>query len=78
MTSVYSITLKPIYSCPSDELPLGVKLPDGWSLSWHQVETLKALRDPTIDVVFNTARTYATVTCDRQPKLGKGQMGKAV
>ncbi|HEY9726407.1 MAG TPA: type I-D CRISPR-associated helicase Cas3' [Chroococcales cyanobacterium] len=57
MTSVYSITLKPIYSCPSEELPSGVKLPDGWSLSWHQVETLKALRDPAIDVVFNTAMT---------------------
>jgi CRISPR-associated endonuclease/helicase Cas3 len=57
MTSVYPIILKPIYSCPADELPLGVKLPDGWSLSWHQVATLEALRDPTIDVVFNTAMT---------------------
>ncbi|MGH2415304.1 MAG: type I-D CRISPR-associated helicase Cas3', partial [Microcystaceae cyanobacterium] len=34
-----------------------MKLPDGWSLSWHQVETLKALQDPNVDVVFNTAIT---------------------
>jgi CRISPR-associated endonuclease/helicase Cas3 len=32
-------------------------LPEGWQLSWHQFETLKALRDPSIDVVFNTAMT---------------------
>ncbi|MFM6270147.1 MAG: type I-D CRISPR-associated helicase Cas3', partial [Dolichospermum sp.] len=37
--------------------PDGVKLPDGWCLSWHQLETLKALQDPNIDVVFNTAMT---------------------
>ncbi|MFM6253347.1 MAG: type I-D CRISPR-associated helicase Cas3', partial [Dolichospermum sp.] len=29
----------------------------GWCLSWHQLETLKALQDPNIDVVFNTAMT---------------------
>jgi CRISPR-associated endonuclease/helicase Cas3 len=34
-----------------------VKLPDGWSLSWHQVATLEAIRDPNIDVIFNTAMT---------------------
>ena len=57
MTSVYPITLKPIYSCPASEIPKDVKLPDGWSLSWHQVATLEAIRDPNIDVIFNTAMT---------------------
>ncbi|NES24565.1 MAG: type I-D CRISPR-associated helicase Cas3' [Symploca sp. SIO3E6] len=51
------ITLKPIYSCPAEELPPGVKLPAGWSLSWHQAATWEALQDPNIDVVFNTAMT---------------------
>jgi hypothetical protein len=55
--SDYRITLKSVYSCPATETPKDVKLPDGWSLSWHQVATLEALRDPTIDVVFNTAMT---------------------
>lgn len=35
----------------------GIELPDGWKLSWHQVETFKALRDPNLDIVFNTAMT---------------------
>jgi len=52
----YSITLKPVYS-QTVPTPDGVTLPDGWSLSWHQAETLKALRDPDVDVVFNTAMT---------------------
>lgn len=53
----YEIKLKSIFSCPADEVPKDVKLPNGWSLSWHQVETLKVLRDPNIDVIFNTAMT---------------------
>ncbi|NEO85328.1 MAG: type I-D CRISPR-associated helicase Cas3' [Spirulina sp. SIO3F2] len=53
----YSITLKPVYSCPADETPEGVKLPEGWQLAWHQAETYKALQNPDIDVVFNTAMT---------------------
>jgi len=57
MTSTYKITLKPVYSCPATAVPEGVKLPLGWSLAWHQAETLKALRDPDVDVVFNTAMT---------------------
>jgi len=57
MTTSYGITLKPIYSCPATVVPEGVKLPPGWSLAWHQAETLKALRDPNVDVVFNTAMT---------------------
>lgn len=55
--SNYRITLKPVYSCPASETPKDVKLPDGWSLSWHQVATLEAIRDLNIDVIFNTAMT---------------------
>jgi CRISPR-associated endonuclease/helicase Cas3 len=53
----YSVTLKPVYSCPADEIPEGIEVPEGWRLSWHQVETWKALNDPEIDVIFNTAMT---------------------
>jgi CRISPR-associated endonuclease/helicase Cas3 len=53
----YNITLKAVYSCPADQVPKDIILPGGLSLSWHQVETLKALRDPNIDVIFNTAMT---------------------
>lgn len=53
----YSITLKPVYSSPALALPDDLLLPPGWSLAWHQAETLKALRDPNIDVVFNSAMT---------------------
>lgn len=53
----YQVTLKPVYSCPADEIPDGIQLPEGWGLSWHQVETWKALNDPEIDVIFNTAMT---------------------
>ncbi|MGK7924293.1 MAG: type I-D CRISPR-associated helicase Cas3' [Spirulina sp.] len=55
--TMYTITLKPIYSCPASEIPEDVKLPDGWTLAWHQKETLEAVRDPNIDVIFNTAMT---------------------
>jgi CRISPR-associated endonuclease/helicase Cas3 len=57
MTNFSKITLKPVYSCPASAVPEGVKLPPGWSLAWHQAETLDALRDPDVDVVFNTAMT---------------------
>ncbi|MCY7273990.1 MAG: type I-D CRISPR-associated helicase Cas3' [Phormidesmis sp. CAN_BIN44] len=53
----YSITLKPVYSSPATVLPDNIQLPPGWTLSWHQAETVKALRDPKVDVVFNTAMT---------------------
>lgn len=53
----YSITLKPVYSRSAWEIPNGIKLPEGWQLSWHQAETWKALHDPPVDVVFNTAMT---------------------
>lgn len=52
-----SITLKPVYSCPASEVPEGVKLPEDWFLSWHQAETFKALSDPNIDVILNSAMT---------------------
>ena len=54
---MYSIRLKPVYSCPASEIPEGLHLPDNLTLSWHQVETWKALQDPNIDVVFNIAMT---------------------
>lgn len=53
----YKIFLQPVYSSPATKVPPGLKLPENWSLSWHQLETLKAIRDPEIDVVFNTAMT---------------------
>lgn len=56
--SEYQITLKPIYSCPADQVPEGFTLPQGWSsLSEHQVDTLAAIKNPDIDVIFNTAMT---------------------
>lgn len=54
----YYIYLKPVYSGPATETQdflSGVQLPENWRLSWHQVETIKALRDPNIDVVVNVA-----------------------
>lgn len=54
--SEYRITLKPVYS-QTVPTPEGLKLPEGWLLSWHQLETWKALQDPNIDVVFNAAMT---------------------
>jgi CRISPR-associated endonuclease/helicase Cas3 len=56
MSENYSINLKCVYS-QTVSTPCGVKLPKDWSLSWHQAATLEALRDPSIDVVFNTAIT---------------------
>ncbi|MBE9198017.1 MULTISPECIES: type I-D CRISPR-associated helicase Cas3' [unclassified Nodularia (in: cyanobacteria)] len=56
MSEEYKITLKPVYS-QTVPTPDGVKLPENWSLSWHQLATLEALRDPNIEVVFNTAMT---------------------
>lgn len=56
MSENYHITLKSVYS-QTVAKPKGVKLPDNWALSWHQAATLEALRNPQIDVVFNTAMT---------------------
>lgn len=52
----YKIILNPIYSSPATATH-DVMLPDNWNLVWHQLETLKALRNPEIDVVINTAMT---------------------
>lgn len=52
----HKIVLKPVYS-ETVETPKGIEIPDGWRLAWHQLETFKALQDPDIDVVFNTAMT---------------------
>ncbi len=56
MSNDYTITLKPVYS-QTVATPSNLKIPDGWSLSWHQVETFNALQNPNVDVVFNTAMT---------------------
>ena len=53
----YKVSLKSVYSCPADEIPSCVNLPHGWTLAWHQLETLLALRNREIDVVINTAMT---------------------
>lgn len=54
--SEYLVQLKSVYS-QTVPTPSGITLPDKWSLSWHQVETLKAIQNPQIDVVINTAMT---------------------
>lgn len=57
---MYSVHLKPVYSAPAEQVPNGVQLPDDWSLSWHQLETLKALRDPSKErqLVLDFARYF--------------------
>ncbi|WP_069790321.1 type I-D CRISPR-associated helicase Cas3' [Cyanobacterium sp. IPPAS B-1200] len=54
---MYQIKLKSVYSCPADDIPQDINLPENWSLSWHQLETFKALNNPNIDVIFNIAMT---------------------
>lgn len=55
------ITTLPVYSKLAEptELPpeLAAKLPAGWRLSQHQLDTYRALIDPHVDVVINTAMT---------------------
>lgn len=55
------IKLLPVYSklAEKGEIPLELhqRLPVGWRLSKHQVETYRALRDGNADVIFNTALT---------------------
>ena len=53
----YKIHLNPVYSCPASEIPDGINLPETWQLAWHQAETVKAIRDSKIDIIFNTAMT---------------------
>ncbi|OAB62591.1 type I-D CRISPR-associated helicase Cas3 [Leptolyngbya valderiana BDU 20041] len=77
----YQIFLNPVFSAPAEVVPNGVelpKLPEPWSWRWHQAETYKALKDPNIDVVINTAMTgdgksfpgYSTVLFDGEVALG--------
>jgi CRISPR-associated endonuclease/helicase Cas3 len=53
------ITTLPVYSKLAEPaaIPSEVaeRLPKGWQLSQHQLETYEALTDPNIDVVINTA-----------------------
>ena len=55
------ITTLPVYSKLADEatIPAEVaqRLPKGWQLSQHQLETYRALIDTNVDVVINTAMT---------------------
>jgi len=53
----FTIHLNPVYSCPALEMPDGISLPETWQLAWHQAETIKAIRNPKIDIIFNTAMT---------------------
>lgn len=55
--SAYQIHLKPVFSRPASSIPADLHLPTGWTLAQHQVETLNALQDPKVDVVFNSAMT---------------------
>ena len=50
------IKVLPVYSQLSQSDPI-VDIPIGLSLREHQVKTFNAIRDPNVDVVFNTAMT---------------------
>lgn len=50
------IKVLPVYSRLSQSDPIA-DIPTGLSLREHQVKTFDAIRDPNIDVVFNTAMT---------------------
>ena len=56
-----NITTPPVYSllASDKDVPseIQAKLPSGWKLSAHQLATYEALKDDSIDVVFNTAMT---------------------
>jgi CRISPR-associated endonuclease/helicase Cas3 len=54
------INISPTYSklaTQKEVEELGIKLPEDWILSQHQVDTYKAFLDPEIKVIFNTAMT---------------------
>ncbi len=55
------LTTLPVYSKLADPATvppeIRAKLPAGWQLSEHQIATYRALRDPNVDVVINTAMT---------------------
>ena len=50
------IKVLPVYSRLSQSDPIA-DMPTGFSLREHQVKTFDAIRDPDVDVVFNTAMT---------------------
>ena len=57
---MFSIRTLPVYSKLANQIPLNLqmRLPAGWRLSQHQVDTYAALTQPDgPDVVFNTAMT---------------------
>lgn len=72
------ITTLPVYSKLAAEdvvkqLGLSAKLPPGWRLSQHQVETYQALTSGDYDVVINTAMTGDGKSLAAQlPALGRG------
>ena len=51
-----TIKILPVYSRRSQSDPIA-DIPTGLSLREHQVKTFEAIRDPDIDVIFNTAMT---------------------
>ena len=50
------IKVSPVYSRLSESDPIA-RVPADISLREHQVKTFDAIRDPNVDVVFNTAMT---------------------
>ena len=72
------VTTLPVYSKLADdnavrELGLWDKLPRGWRLSQHQVDTYRALTGGEYDVVINTAMTGDGKSLAAQlPSLGRG------
>ena len=50
------VDVKPVYSRKAKVVPIN-NSPEGLELRQHQVETYKAIRNPDINVVFNTAMT---------------------
>jgi len=53
------VRLQPVYSRLAETVPeeLSTRLPLGWRLSQHQVETYQALTNDDVEVIFNTALT---------------------
>jgi CRISPR-associated endonuclease/helicase Cas3 len=53
------IRTRPVFSKLADAVPpeIAARLPSGWQLSQHQVETYRALTGGEYDVIFNTAMT---------------------
>jgi CRISPR-associated endonuclease/helicase Cas3 len=77
-----TIHLNPVYSklAHPDYIPPEIlqRLPDGWQISEHQLQTFEALLQPSIEVVFNIAITgdgkslaaYLPVLCKDHHSFG--------